>query len=49
MAYQQLSLDKYKETASLITRLKEFKKPLTFSEKISLAKLKKPMKATKQR
>ena len=39
MAYQQLSLDKYKETASLITRLKEFKKPLTFSEKISLAKL----------
>ena len=39
MAYQQLSLDKYKETASMITRLKEFKKPLTFSEKISLAKL----------
>ena len=34
-----MSFDKYDETVSMIARLKAFKNPLTFSEKISLVKL----------
>ena len=47
MAYKPLSLDKYTETANMITRLKEFKNPLTFSDKISLAKLEEANEAYK--
>ena len=47
MAYKPLSLEKYTETANMIARLKEFKNPLTFSDRISLAKLEEANEAYK--
>lgn len=39
MAYKKVSDDKYKATAKMIERLKEFKKSFSFTDDVSLAKL----------